>query len=206
MRARQVTEALRALQDKHQLVKIGMTTKGPRRRDYNRVTLLSEAGTPGKHPRYTVPPGPSGMVAISRYFFTNLWIFALTDTELATLLVLSYKRAQFSAAHHTGNGVFVVKSDRKTQFNLTDTTWRSARMLHTFRLVEQTPTSGRDARNGKVTDFGSLWKKHVVMPNHFTINDDTMKQPAVNTIHQILTAPTEADLLRQQGDEWILGL
>jgi hypothetical protein len=37
------------------------------------------------------------------------------------------------------------------------------------------------------------------MPAHFQINDEALQRPALDTIHQVLTAPTEADDARRAG-------
>lgn len=42
------------------------------------------------------------------------------------------------------------------------------------------------------------------MPSLFTLNDQTLKMPALDTIHQILTSPSPEDKLRREkGQQFI---
>ncbi|RAO03067.1 hypothetical protein [Micromonospora noduli] len=194
LRGRQVKEALRVLAKQH-LVDIGPDKSRPGRRDLNRIGLLSEVSTPVNRPKYTVP---TGGVYVSRHFFTSLWVFALTNTEIAVFLALSARRRDFPTAHAT-SGVFVLRKHRR-QFALKDNTWRSARELHTYGLVDRVNDPERDTRNGKISDFGARWKKGEVMPTRFTIVDTALEQPAVPTIDRVLTNPTDQDKWRQWLD------
>ncbi|MEV4826479.1 hypothetical protein [Micromonospora sp. NPDC049274] len=191
LRGRQIKEALRVL-DKQHLVDIGPDKSRPGRRDLNRITLLSEASTPVNRPRYTVP---TGGVYVSRHFFTSLWVFALTNTEIAVFLALSARRRAFPSAHAT-SGVYVLQKHRG-QFGLKDNTWRSARELHTYGLVDRVLDAERDTQNGRISDFGARWTKREVMPTHFTIVDTALEQPAVTTIDRVLNNPTAGDQWRQ---------
>jgi hypothetical protein len=193
LRGRQIKDALRVLYKQH-LVDIGPDKSRPDRRDLDRITLLSETSGPVNRPRYTVPR--AGMY-ISRHFFTSLWVFALTNTEIATFLALSARRASYPNAHNA-SGIFVVQKHRR-QFGLKDNTWRSARDLHTYGLVNRVSDPHRDTVNGKISDFGARWKKHEVMPTHFTIVDSALAQPAVPTIDRVLNHPTVEDQWRRWG-------
>ncbi|MBF9134745.1 hypothetical protein I0C86_38320 [Plantactinospora sp. S1510] len=190
LRGRQIKEALRVLYDQH-LVNIEPDRSRPGRRDLSRITLLSEASTPVNRPRYTVP---TAGVYISRHFFTSLWVFALTNTEIATFLALSARRAIFPTAH-SDSGVYVVQRHRG-QFGLKDNTWRSARELHAFGLVDRVHDAHRDTETGRISDLGARWKNHEVMPTHFTIIDDAMVQPALPAIDRVLNNPTPEDEMR----------
>ncbi|MDG9674853.1 hypothetical protein [Micromonospora sp. DH14] len=191
LRGRQIKEALRVL-DKQHLVDIGPDKSRPGRRDLNRITLLSEASSPVNRPKYTVPERG---VRVSRHFFTSLWVFALTNTEIAIFLALSARRASFPLAH-TGDGVYVVKEHRR-QFGLKDNTWRSARELHTYGLVNRVHDNERDTQTGTISDFGARWRRGEVMPTRFTIVDAALEQPAVPTIDRVLNNPTPEDQWRQ---------
>lgn len=200
LRALQITEALRALEE-HHLVSIPRKP-GSSRRQYDNFHLLSEASRPDEDPEYIVPEPENG-VALSRHFFTNLWVFALTDTELATFLVLSWLRSKFPAKHAT-DGVFLTNDDRKKIFWITPTTWRSTVPLHRFRLIDKMPDERRDYRTGNVNgDFKKMWKNRDVPPTRFMVNDQALERPALQTIRQVLTAPTEDDGLRRDGREGV---
>ncbi|MEU4557448.1 hypothetical protein AB0F72_03615 [Actinoplanes sp. NPDC023936] len=193
LRARQIRDALRVLDDQHHLVRVGKDNRR-QRRDYDKVTLLSEASTPTQRPPYAVP-APGGLVRISRHFFTSLWVFALTNTEIAAFLALSAKRADFPLTH-TDAGVYAPQSTRQRQFALKENTWRSARSLYQFRLLDRKLDPNRDPRSGIIADFGARWKKHEVMPTTFTIADGALEKHAVPTIDQILNHETVDDMMR----------
>jgi hypothetical protein len=191
LRGRQIKDALRVLYKQH-LVDIGPDKRRPTRRNLDRITLFSEVGNPANRLRYTVP---TAGVYIPRQFFTSLWVFALTNTEIATFLALSARRAYFPHAHND-SGIFVVQKHRR-QFGLKDNTWRSARDLHHYGLVDRSNDPHRDTLNGKITNYGEHWKKREVMPTHFTMIDDALAHPAVLTIDRVLNHPTPDDQWRQ---------
>lgn len=200
LQALQITEALRALEKQH-LVSIPRKP-GSSRRQYNKFHLLSEASRPDEDPEYIVPEPENG-VSLSWHFFTNLWVFALTDTELATFLLLSWLRSEFPAKHAT-DGVFLTNDYRKKIFWITRTAWRSTAQLHRFRLIDKMPDERRDYRTGNVNgDFKKMWKKHDVPPVRFMVNDQALELRALQTIRQVLTAPTEDDGLRRDGREGV---
>jgi hypothetical protein len=101
---------------------------------------------------------------------------------------LQHVRRELGAALSGLAGVFAVQTSRQRQFGLADNTWRSARDLHAFGLVDRSLDSHCDPANGKISDFGALWKKHEVMPTTFTIVDAALERPAVTAIDQILVA------------------
>jgi hypothetical protein len=185
LRARQITEALRALDAEHLVI----TPRANDRRRYDAFQLLSEDSTPGAVSPYTVPDEGVG---ISRHFFTNLWVFALTDTEIATFLALSSLRADFPHMHKT-HGIFLTAEHRATQFHLTRTAWRSTDFLHRFRLIERMPSSGRNFHTGNVGDFANRWANRQVSPVLYKINDRELTNPAFPTIRQVLSVPSAYD-------------
>jgi hypothetical protein len=69
--------------------------------------------------------------------------------------------------------------------------------LHRFRLIDRAPSPGRDFRTGKVSNYNQRWAHREVMPSLFKINTEALRRPALNTIKQILTEPTDEDLTRR---------
>jgi hypothetical protein len=195
LRARAIAEALQALQTQH-LVEIPMMKGGTRRR-YDDLRLLAESSTAEASPRYTVPE--TG-VAIARQFFTNLWVFALTDTELATYLTLAFLRQRFPSRHATV-GIHLTDADRSASFGLSRAAWRSTDLLHRFRLIDRQHDGVRSFRTGKIGNIAERWANGEVMPVKFKLNDAGLDQPALDLIHRVLTAPTAADQLRRDGIE-----
>ena len=197
LRARQISEALTALEKQH-LVSIPRE-KGGVRRQFVGLGVNSEASTAQEVTPYIVP---TEGVPIPRHFFTNLWIFALTDIEIATYLTLLFLRDRFPG-QHAARGVYLRVEDRANRFGIKPATWRGTNMLRRFGLVDVVPDQSRST-TGKIGDFAARWAKREVMPVHFTINDDVVTRRALEVIHQTLTAPTKADLVRlcrRQADD-----
>ncbi|MGW4499137.1 hypothetical protein ACWENR_11045 [Micromonospora sp. NPDC004336] len=201
LRARQITETMRALEHEH-LLWLPRQQPGGKRRQYDPdkagVTwhLQSEASTAEEHPRYVVPT-PGSSFRISSTFFTNLWVFALTDAELAAYLALAMLRSHFPSRHQQ-HGVFLRADHREERFRLTRAAWRTTELLHRFRLVDRARDPRRNFRTGKVGDRDNRWANRQVMPALFTINDAALDRPALEVIHQVLTAPTDEDRLRRE--------
>lgn len=204
LRARQITEAMRVLEDER-LLSIPREPGGVRRRynpgkDGKSWHMLSEESTAETHPRYEVPEHG---IRIHRQFFTNLWVFALTDTELAAYLALSTLRTLFPAKH-AAQGVFLREANRREELRLTRSAWRATDLLHRFRLVDRARDPGRHFRTGNIGDFATRWANKEVLPAHFTLNDTALQRPALDTIHQVLTAPHPDDIARREhGQEFV---
>ncbi|GAA1566096.1 hypothetical protein GCM10009827_104720 [Dactylosporangium maewongense] len=113
-RERQIREAMLALETKHRLLDIGMTTTGRQRRDFDKPTLLAEDSSPDAQARYTV--AEEQRFSVPSEFFTNLWIFALTDTELSCYLALQWARSAVPTAH--SGSFYVVSRQREAHLRL----------------------------------------------------------------------------------------
>jgi hypothetical protein len=94
LRRRQITDALAGPEELH-LVEIPRHEASDNRR-YNDFRLPSEVGS-SEHPDYTVPV--RGGLALPREFFTNLWVWVLSDTEIATYLMLRTMRTKRPGMH-----------------------------------------------------------------------------------------------------------
>ncbi|MEU4439006.1 hypothetical protein [Micromonospora chalcea] len=189
LRQRQITEALAGLEDLH-LVRIPRQPGGNRR--YRDFQLLSEVAN-SELPDYTVP---ARGVGIPREFFTNLWVWVLSDAEIAVYLMLLAMRS-VRRRRHAQRGVFVTSGVREDMFGLHRPTWRSADMLYRLRLVDRLPSTGRNFRTGKIGDarqHGEDARKPVVW---YKINDEALHANALSTAWQVLTEPTEKDLVRR---------
>ena len=191
LRRRQIVEALSTLEEQH-LVTIEHHAKGNRR--YDAFQLLSEVGS-SEHPDYTVPA--AGAVMLPREFFTNLWVWVLSDTEIATYLMLQFIRARRPRKHEQF-GVFITSHWRETLFRLHRSTWRSADMLHRLRLVDKQPSTGRTFRTGKLGDPKKLAagaRKPVV---RYKLNDEALLADALSTAWRVLAEPTQQDIQRRE--------
>jgi hypothetical protein len=208
LRARQITKALRALEG-HDLLRIPRRPGGTRRiygfGPDGKTTwqLQTEASSPDVHPDYVVPRTTRATFRIPREFFTNLWVFALTDTEIAAYLTLTFLRWRFPE-RHAEQGVYLLERHRRDNFRLTRATWRATAFLHRFRLIDRGPSPGRNFRTGNIGDFKRRWANRQVMPSLFSVNTQTLGEPALETMHQILTIPSDEDLMRREyGQQFV---
>ncbi|KXK62661.1 hypothetical protein AWW66_06970 [Micromonospora rosaria] len=191
LRRRQIIEALARLEQRH-LVKIPRQAKGNRR--YDEFQLLSEVAS-SEHPDYTVPSRAA--VTLPREFFTNLWVWVLSDAEIATYLMLRFVRAR-RPRRHDESGVFVTSGWRETLFRLHRSTWRSADMLYRLRLIDKMPSAGRTFRTGKVGDPKMLAENARKPVVRYKINDEALQAHALTTAWQVLTGPSEQDRVRRE--------
>ncbi|BCY10964.1 hypothetical protein [Actinoplanes sp. L3-i22] len=190
LRRRQITEALVRLEDQH-LVTIPRHPKGSRR--YDDFQLLSEEGS-REHPPYTGPR--TTVLSLPRHFFTSGWVWVLSDTEIATYLMLRHMRAARPAAH-ADSGVFVTSGDRETLYRQHRSTWRSADMLYRLRLIDRMPTTGRNFRTGKLGNPKIKDKTARKPLVRYKINDDALQDNALATAWQVLTDPSTQDVIRR---------
>jgi hypothetical protein len=184
LRARQIREAIAALHEKDlvAITKSGRSSRGK----YDSWRPLSEASTPDDHIEYEVP---TKGIRVDRRFFTNLWIFTLTDAEIAVYLTLCALRRAYPARHET-DGVFLTSGERTVAASLTRKTWRSTDALRKLRLIQQQPIPGRDYATGKV-DPGAAEGR--LLPVRFKIVDETLASPAPELVLQRLSRPTQED-------------
>lgn len=195
LRLRQITDALVVLESLH-LVAIPRRERSGNRR-YRDFALLSEAGS-SEAPAYLVP---NKGIDIPPEFFTNLWVWVLSDAEIATYLMLRTMRNK-RPGKHTSHGVFVTSGYRESVFRLQRATWRSADTLHRLRLIDRLPSAGRNFRTGKTGDPAQLApgaKKRVV---RYRLNDEALKVNALSTAWQVLTEPTEKDRCAATSAPW----
>lgn len=169
------------------------------RRSYDQLELLSETGN-GASYKVPDPAKDPNYLPIPKSFFTNLWVFGLTDIEIATYLMLAWLRRRFPS-RHLEEGVYVTDETRSKVFGLTRTAYRSHTMLHRFRLIDRQPDPDRNYMTGRVTSFKTKYEKGrgSVRPWSFKLNDQALEQPALDTIHQVLTTPNMDDLRRLTG-------
>src|SRR6185312_9742564 len=146
------------------------------RRRYDDFTMLDETGRPDSI-AYTPPPTTVRTFQISRHFFTSLWVFTLTDAEIAMYLMLCFLRGHFPRGHEI-TGVYITDDVRQNVCGITRATYRSHDMLHRFGLIDRMPDPDRDYQTGKVLDFGEKYArgKGSVKPHTFKINDEALQE------------------------------
>lgn len=174
------------LETQHHLLDIGMTKVGRQRRDFDKPRLLAEDSSPDRQARYTVPEDGQGF-SVPPAFFTNLWLFALTDTELACFLALRWRQAKVPPADR--DDFFIVSRAREANLRLTRTTWNSVERLQAFGLIRRTDYSGRDPASGRIESFRDKWQAGEVTPARYAFVPGAVHRPALPTVRNALVGP-----------------
>jgi hypothetical protein len=198
LRVRQVEDALVELGKKH-VVDLPPPTRQRGRSRYDAFTLLDETGRTGA--RYVAPTRSwDAHPYLDSRFFTNGWIWALTDAEIAVYLMLADLRWRFPGKYANG-GVFLTTGDRTDpfQYGITKTAYGSHDPLTRFYLIDRLSSSNRDYSTGRVRNYDKQWKGQHVDSHHFRINDDALDAQAFDSIEQVLVNPSQKDTMRTIG-------
>jgi hypothetical protein len=184
-RERQIKEAMQALETTPRLLDIAMTTTGRSRRNFDKPTLLAEDSNPDAQARYTL--AEEHCFSVPREFVTNLWIFTLSDTEIACYLALRWAQQQAPPADRAD--FWVVSAERETKLRLTRTTWDSIEHLQAYGLIRRTDSPSRDPITGTIESFRDRWQAGEVAPARYAFTLDGVQRPALDVVRQALLNP-----------------
>ena len=184
-RERQIKEAMLALETTPRLLDITMTTSGRQRRNFDKPTLLAEDSNPDAQTRYSVTGDQC--FAVPREFITNLWVFALTDTEIACYLALLW--AQHQAPEVDQANFFILSQERESNLRLTRTTWNSIERLQAYGLIRRNDFSGRDPFTGTIESFRDKWQAGEVTTPKYAFTLDGVQRPALPVMRDTLLNP-----------------
>lgn len=184
-RERQIKEAMLALETTPRLLNIDPTNNGRKRRNYDKPTLLAEDSTPDAQAGYGIPS--EQRFGVPREFFTNLWVFALTDTEIACYLALRWAFQQAPVADR--KSFFIVSQERETRLRLTRTTWDSVERLQAYGLIQRNDSSGRDPVTGRIESFRDKWQAGEVASPRYAFYRNGVRRPALQTMRRALLNP-----------------
>ncbi|MEU7906345.1 hypothetical protein [Actinoplanes sp. NPDC049118] len=184
-RERQIKEAMRALETTPRLLDIAMTTRGRQRRDYDKPTLLAEDSNPDAQSRYRITT--DHCFAVPREFVTNLWIFALTDTEIACYLALRWAHQQTPEAAR--DSFVLLGQHREAKLRLTRTTWDSVERLQAYGLIQRTDDPARDPVTGTVQSYRDKWQAGEVASPTYAFAPEGIRRPALAAMRHALLNP-----------------
>ncbi|MFF5293059.1 hypothetical protein [Paractinoplanes globisporus] len=176
---------MQALETKHRLLNFGLTTTGRQRRDYDKLTLLAEDSNPDAQARYAI--ADEQCFALPREFFTNLWIFTLTDTELACYLALRWAQQQAPMADRAS--FVIVSQERETRLRLKRPTWDSVERLQAYGLIRRTDDTHRNPVTGTIESFRDRWQAGEVATPHYAFTLDGVQRPALAVVRLALENP-----------------
>ncbi|MEU8648522.1 hypothetical protein [Streptomyces sp. NPDC048737] len=162
-RIRQVKSAIKRLADESLILR-NVGEPGNERP----LMLLHESGLSEPEKRgYIIPEPYEGMrtvVNLPVQFFTNGWVYLLTDAEIRMYLIFRHLAARFPDAHIL-RGVYLSERDREWLYGISRDVYEAHLMLSRFGLIELVSNPLRH-RDGKVVDFNEFLKKGGVIPPH----------------------------------------
>ncbi|MFI6289548.1 hypothetical protein ACIBCM_33240 [Streptomyces sp. NPDC051018] len=139
------------------------------------LMLLHEYDAYGSEKRdYVVPEsyeGPPTVVTLSSHFFTNGWVYLLTDAEIRIYLILKHLAGRFPDVHRT-RGIYCTDRDRGQLYKISRDTYEAHLTLAKFGLIEKVENPLRHG-DGKVVDFERVMRiQGVVAPHRFRVLPD----------------------------------
>ena len=162
------------------LVEFAESKPGKKYRD---LRLLQDSGprTTGPAAPYTVPKSSIPVVRIPTSFFTNGWIYVLTDAEIATYLMYRHL-----CAEATSESAHITAGSRKARFALEKSTWESHPVLTGAGLLDMEADPNRRA-DGTVVDAPAA----VPEPHRFTLTDAGLDEDALKKVWGAISDLTE---------------
>jgi hypothetical protein len=177
-RLRQIKSALVRLDE------LGLVTLGrDRGRDrFERFLIYPETGRGDyEDPVGYRVPGVRSSFPLPAQFFLSGWVWALSNSEIATYLMLRLL-AWHMPREHASDGVFVTGTDREDTFDLGRDAYESHLMLAEFGLIRCNRASGRYP-DGKWELYQPGGRPE---PHRFQLLDDGLDEPAIERVLPIL--------------------
>ncbi|MFI6153320.1 hypothetical protein ACIBCA_11550 [Kitasatospora sp. NPDC051170] len=130
------------------------------------IMPLHESGiTDSKVNDYVIPSGDSmRLIFLPVEFFTDGWIFILTQSEIRMYLVLLHMARRFRK-NHRETGVYCAGSIRDYEYCLSRDVYETHLLLEGFGLIERM-SSGDRHFDGKLIQFHRRLERGEVMPAH----------------------------------------
>lgn len=198
-RVRQIKSTIKRLADEN-LVLRNVGEPGNR----SPLMLLHESGV--AHPErrdYLIPEyydGARAVITLPVQFFTNGWVYVLTDSEIRMYLILKHLAARFREDHLL-RGVYIAETDREWLYGLSRDVYEAHLTLARFGLIELTSNPLRH-RDGKIVDFELFLKRGGVIPPHrFKVVGDSpfFESPAGRVRRTLLNYPPSWDQMTRGG-------
>ncbi|WP_143054235.1 hypothetical protein [Streptomyces sp. KS_5] len=153
---------------------------------------------------YVIPEyyeGGKSAVALPVQFFTNGWVYVLTDSEIRMYLILKHLAARFRETHLL-RGVYLTERDRDWLYGISRDVYEAHLMLSRFGLIELAPNPLRH-QDGRVVDFENFLKKGGVIPPHrFRIAGDSpfFESPLGKVRRALLNYPPSREQMRRRDE------
>lgn len=189
-RLRQVKRALDGLAEKSLVV---LPNVRDVRGKYAGFRLLDEGGPrlTGPPLAYRVPsPDDNGLIALPVDFFLQGWVYVLTKSEIALLLMLRHFQGGGSEA-----SAFSVSGDiRLRNYGVKKDAYKGWGLLAECGLLE-VAVDPRRRSNGTVVDFD---RRRMPDPHQFQLLDDGFRQPAAISVKAAIAAALDGDRTERQ--------
>ncbi|MFF4265798.1 hypothetical protein [Streptomyces virginiae] len=183
-RARQIKSAIKRLSDENLVLR----NVGDPKRPYPLMLLHESAESQLETLEYVIPETRKApfVLTLPVQFFTNGWIYLLTDAEIRMYLVLKHLSATFSEAH-LFSGVYCSDRDRNQRYWISRDIYEAHLTLSRFGLIEVAPNRMRH-RDGKLMGFKSFVESGSMLPPHrfFVLGDSPFFESPLGKIRRAL--------------------
>lgn len=189
-RVRQIRSSLKRLDDEGLILRNVGDPKNP----YPLMLLNEASAKRAERFDYAVPAeheGPRTMIQVPVQFFTNGWVYLLTDSEIRMYFIFRHLAGRFPEAHYK-RGIYCTDRDREWLYVISRDVYEAHLMLTRFGLLERIANPSRHA-DGKVVNFDAyLDEGGVVSPHRFRVEPHRalMAKPIPRIRRALLNYPT----------------
>ena len=178
---RQFKAGLDRLEDFH-LVELGAQKSKTR---YDGFAIMRETGRGDlAEPAYYTVPQSGRMVKVPAEFFTRGWLWALTNSEIATYLMFRHLAQEYPAAH-VFDGVYVYGDDREAHYGLRRDAYEAHILLERFEVLHEMASALRGDGN-KITGYQAGVRYEAL---RFKLLDSGLEEDAVLHVLSRLEEP-----------------
>ncbi|MGW1247387.1 hypothetical protein [Streptomyces sp. NPDC002535] len=168
-RARQIKSAMKRLTDAH----LALQNVGNPQNPYPFMLLHESGNSESGTMEYTIPDFQLGQftVTLPVQFFTNGWIYLLTDAEIRMYLIFKHLATRFSESH-ARHGVYCNEYDRTWRYWVSRDSYEAHLTLSRFGLIAQLESDFRHA-DGKIINFHARTNEGTYPAHRFLVLGDS---------------------------------
>ncbi|WP_176953925.1 hypothetical protein [Streptomyces indicus] len=197
-RVRQIKSAIKRLADEGLILRdVGESSKR-----FSFMLLQEPSIRRQEKMDYAIPEhyeGGRSVISVPVQFFTNGWVYFLTDSEIRMYLALKHVAARFRDEHLL-RGVYITERDREWLYGISRDVYESHLTLSRFGLVQLVPNPLRH-QDGRVVDFENhLRKGRFIPPHRFRISADSafFELPMGKVRRALLNHPPSREQMRSK--------
>lgn len=153
------------------------------------VSALHEAGDTRKEAMpYSVPDrsdSKSSFIEIDTSFFTNGWLYLLTQSEIRLYFALLHL-ARIHPVAHAERGVYLPERIRLARYSMARDVYESHDLLSKIGLIERIENESRRP-NGRIRGYEAMIARGEALPPHrFKVNNEMLAFKATRRVREAL--------------------